>query len=201
MKTSYIILFLIFGIPFSKPSLSNEFGNADFPSNIETIGGSSYHDAWCRKLKKNCRVRFQGRKMWVEGFEGIDRSQLISFRFKRDDGHYGQEIQGEKYFYIKYSGKDGKTYNALFLFANNTAAQEFGNALTRWYEIDQRPYPNFREPGSQGPQDTHGRDKGLNPYDSEPIIDFMKKTTREKKGMKDKINCDSPVWKNKPRCN
>ena len=40
--------------------------------------------------------------MWVEGFEGIDRSQLISFRFKRDDGHYGQEIQGEKYFYIKF---------------------------------------------------------------------------------------------------
>ena len=71
----------------------------------------------------------------------------------------------------------------------------------RWVDQDGRPIPNYKLPNSQGPQDTQGRDKGLNPYDNEPIIDFMKKTTNEKKRKIDNINCDSPVWKNKPRCN
>ena len=71
----------------------------------------------------------------------------------------------------------------------------------KWRKQDSLPTPNYRYPGSQGPQDTQGRDKGLNPYDNEPIIDFMKKTTPEKKGLKGKINCDSPVWRDKPRCN
>jgi hypothetical protein len=177
MKKKYLIALFLLGLSFNNYSLANEFGNADFPAEINSLGASSYHDAWCRQLKRNCRVRFQGRKMWVEGFYGIDRSQLISFRFKRDGGHYGQDVHGEKYFYVKYWGRDGKKYNALFLFANNTAAQEFGNALARWYEEDSRPYPNFREPGSQGPQDTHGRDKGMNPYDRPPITDWSEKTT------------------------
>ena len=90
-----------------------------------------------------------------------------------------------------------QTFNALFLFADNTAAQEFGNALSRWYEQDSRPYPNFREPGSQGPQDTQGRDKGLNPYDNPPITDWSKKTTKDSPAG---INCDSMVWRNKPEC-
>tara|TARA_B100001989_G_scaffold247230_1_gene219167 strand:- start:46 stop:219 length:174 start_codon:yes stop_codon:yes gene_type:complete len=56
-------------------------------------------------------------------------------------------------------------------------------------------------PNSQGPQNTQGRDNGLNPYDNELIIDFMKKTTNEKKGKIGNINCDSPVWKKKPISN
>ena len=71
----------------------------------------------------------------------------------------------------------------------------------RWVDQDGRPIPNYKLPNSQGPQDTQGRDKGLNPYENPLIIDFMKKTTNEKKGKLGNINCDSPVWKNKPRCN
>ena len=176
MKKTSLVLLAFLGISFSPLSLANDFGNADFPADIEDGGAKSYHDPWCRQLKRICRVRFQGRKMWVEGFQGIDRSQLISFRFKRDGGHYGRDVHGEKYYYVKYKDSSGVIKNALFLFANNTAAQEFGNALVRWYEQDSRPYPNFREPGSQGPQDTQGRDKGLNPYGKPNIFDWFKRT-------------------------
>ena len=63
-----------------------------------------------------------------------------------------------------------------------------------------RNLKNYKLPNSQGPQDTQGRDKGLNPYENPPIIDFMKKTTSESKGMKGQINCDSIVWRNRPEC-
>tara|TARA_Y100001968_G_scaffold273639_1_gene266409 strand:- start:212 stop:835 length:624 start_codon:yes stop_codon:yes gene_type:complete len=196
MKKFFFSLVFLIGIPFLTPLLSNELGNADFPGELEEQGARSYHDPWCRELKRKCRVRFQGRKMWVEGFKGIDRSQLISFRFRRDGGHYGQDVHGEKYYYVKYLGENGKTFNALFLFADNTAAQEFGNALSRWYEQDSRPYPNFREPGSQGPQDTQGRDKGLNPYDNPPIDDW---SIKSRSGLPKK--CTNGTWNKKhPRC-
>ena len=72
-------------------------------------------------------------------------------------------------------------------------------AFMRWRKQDSLPTPNYRYPGSQGPQDTQGRDKGLNPYDNPPIEDWSTKTTEKR--MRGNINCDSPVWKNKPRCN
>ena len=69
----------------------------------------------------------------------------------------------------------------------------------RWVESEETPIPNYKLPNSQGPQDTQGRDKGLNPYDNPPIEDWSIETT--KKGMKGNINCNSPVWKKKPICN
>ena len=108
---------------------------------------------------------------------------------------------GEHYNYITYKSKNGVKREALFLFANSKAQKDFSRALMRWVDQDGRPIPNYKLPNSQGPQDTQGRDKGLNPYENPLIIDFMKKTTSESKGKIGNINCDSPVWKNKPRCN
>ena len=71
-------------------------------------------------------------------------------------------------------------------------------AFVRWKKQESKPIPNFTLPNSQGPQDTHGRDKGLNPYENPPIKDWSIKTTG--KGMKGKINCDSPVWKKRKVC-
>ena len=73
-------------------------------------------------------------------------------------------------------------------------------AFLRWEEGTGDPIPNYRLPNSQGPQDTQGRDDDLNPYDKPPIMDWSIKTTPEKKGNIGNINCDSPVWKNKPKC-
>ncbi len=177
--SKYLIIFSIFfGSTFYTQVLANDFGSADFLEDFEDEGAKSYHDAWCRHLGKTCRVRFQGRIMWVEGFRGIDRSQLISFRFKRDGGKYGQNVHGEKYFYVRYRDSSELIKTALFLFSDNVAAQEFGVALARWYDQDSRPIPNFRLPASQGPQDTQGRDKGNNPYEKPPITDRTKKTTK-----------------------
>ena len=57
-----------------------DFGDADFPSGMFEDGSKSYHDAWCRKIKNECRVRFQGSGMWVEGQGGIQSDQYLSFR-------------------------------------------------------------------------------------------------------------------------
>ena len=56
-----------------------DFGDADFPSGIFDDGPKSYHDAWCRKIKNECRVRFQGSGMWVEGQGGIQSDQCLGF--------------------------------------------------------------------------------------------------------------------------
>ena len=86
---------------------------------------------------------------------------------------------------------------ALLIFINRNAQQDLMRAFFRWKRQRAQHIPNYRMPNSQGPQDTQGRDKGLNPYDNPPIIDFMEKTT---KNNKQNINCNSPVWKNKSVC-
>ena len=156
MKQLILVFAALIGLSIA-PVFANDFGNADFPGEIEVNAPKSYHDAWCRQLKKNCRVRFNGRSMQVEGFKGIKREQFLGFR---------TEIDGrERYFYVNYMNSRNKKTTALFLFTHRKAAREFGLALARWYEQDPKPYPNYRYPNSQGPQDSHGRDKGLNPFD------------------------------------
>ena len=139
--------------------------------------------------------------MWVEGVGGIYLDQFANYRYDTDRPNQAFFGSGEHYNYITYTSKNGVKREALFLFANSKAQKDFSRALMRWVDQDGRPIPNYKLPNSQGPQDTQGRDKGLNPYENPLIIDFMKKTTSESKGKIGNINCDSTVWKNKPRCN
>lgn len=149
-----------------------DFGDADFPSGMFEDGSKSYHDAWCRKIKNECRVRFQGSGMWVEGQGGIQRSQLRSYRIDEDGNEY--------YHYVGYESDSGRPMQALFLFNNFEANREFLRAFVKWQRQDARPVPNYRYPASQGPQETHGRDKSFgrnnNPYDNEPITDWSETT-------------------------
>jgi len=146
-----------------------DFGDASFPASMFTEGPKSYHDAWCRRIKNKCRVRFQGPAMWVEGQGGIQRDQFVSFRFDEDGNEF--------YNYISYKSKSGRPQEALFLFSHFKGQQDFIRALTRFMRQEPKPIPNYRLPASQGPQETHGRDKGLNPYDNPPITDWKEKTT------------------------
>ena len=146
-KTLFIVASLI-GL-CGAPLIANDFGPADFPAEVEDGMPLSYHDAWCRQLKKECRVKFAGRSMTVDGFKGIKREQLIDFRFDNDGDEY--------YYYVKYLNSKNKKVTALFLFKHWRASNEFSLALTRWQEQDPKPYPNYRYPFSQGPQDTQGR--------------------------------------------
>ena len=111
--------------------------------------------------------------MWVEGQGGIERSQLIGYRFDEDNDEY--------YNYLTYKSHEGQTKYALFLFANHAAQTEFIRAIGRWLKQASRPVPNYRLPASQGPQDTQGRDKSsgvpMNPYERPPITDWNEKTT------------------------
>ena len=150
-----------------------DFGDADFPSGMFDDGPKSYHDAWCRKIKNECRVRFQGSGMWVEGQGGIQSDQYLGYRYDRD----GEET----YNYIRYRSKSGQEKTALFLFSNASAQQDFIRALFRWKRQVAQPVPNYRLPASQGVQDTQGRDKSygvpMNPYERPPITDWKEKTT------------------------
>ena len=78
---------LIFVLSFSSiffGDVKAEFGDADFPIGLFEDGPKSYHDAWCRKIKNECRVRFQGKAMWVEGQGGIELNQFISYKYDVD---------------------------------------------------------------------------------------------------------------------
>ena len=164
-----------FALLAASPVLATDgFGDAEFPASLFQDGAKSYHDAWCRKIKNKCRVRFQGPAMWVEGQGGIERSQLLSIR-KESDGH------DEYYYYVSYLNRRGEKRTALFLFANRKAGRNFGRSLVRFKMQDASPIPNYRLPASQGPQDTQGRDKSygvpMNPYERPPITDWKEKTT------------------------
>ena len=194
MRLKFFIFFLI-GLFCSINPIFADFGDADFPIEMFDDGPKSYHDAACRSLKNKCRVRFQGTAMWVEGYGGIELSQFKSYRY---DAECSGISHRDYYNYITHQSKSGQLRQALFIFINRNTQQDFMKAFFRWKRQIAQPIPNYRLPNSQGPQDTWGRDKGLNPYDNPPIIDFMEKTTNEKQG---NINCDSAVWKNRPRCN
>ena len=202
MMRRYLLFFSLFIFALTNFSAKAEFGDADFPDNYFEESPKSYHDAWCRFINQKCRVRFQGNAMWVEGVGGIYKDQFLKYKYDTDRPNFSYfGGKGEYYNYITYRSKNGLNKQALFLFSNREAQRNFSNALMRWVESEETPIPNYKLPKSQGPQDTQGRDGGLNPYDNSPIIDFMKKTTNDKKEKTGNINCYSPVWKNKPRCN
>ncbi len=79
----FAFLLLVISSAFFSP-VKADFGDADFPEGMFDDGPKSYHDAWCRAIKKKCRVRFQGPAMWVEGQGGIQNSQFIRYRYDED---------------------------------------------------------------------------------------------------------------------
>ena len=150
------ILFAIVAILFYQSPCFADFGDADFPLAMFEGGPKSYHDAWCGKIGNNCRVIFSGDSMQIQGSGGITRGQYLEYRFESDGGEY--------YNYISYMSSQGVRRESLFLFAHIDAQREFIRAFSRWRHQDSLPIPNYRYPNSQGPQDTQGKDKGLNPY-------------------------------------
>ncbi len=182
------IFLLAISLAFPKAAMA-DFGDADFPIGLFMNSPKSYHDVWCREIKKTCRVRFQGPAMWVEGQGGIQISQYLLSKYEHEGGDH--------YNYLIYKSKDGIKKQALFLIRSNKAQRDFFKAMSRWKRQESLPIPNYRLPASQGPQDTQNRDKGLNPYENPPITDWSEKTTKESPPG---INCNSPVYRNKPMC-
>lgn len=173
-----LVLIATVSIALNPAAVRADFGDATFPEDALKGGNKSYHDAWCMRIKNECRVRFQGPAMWVEGQGGIFSDQYLGFRYDSDGNSYAG---GEFYNYLRYKSRDGGENEALFLFTNQKAQRNFIRALFRWKRADMNPYPNFRLPASQGPQDTQGRDKSygvpMNPYERPPITDWNEKTT------------------------
>ena len=120
MKGSKSLFLSLMLLVFASPAKA-DFGDADFPSGIFDDGPKSYHDAWCRKIKNECRVRFQGSGMWVEGQGGIYRSQFVRYRYDSDTNNSFWTAGIEHYNYITYRSNNGELRQALFLFANRSA--------------------------------------------------------------------------------
>ena len=156
-----------------------DFGDADFPIGFFSNSPKSYHDAWCKNIKNECRVRFQKSAMWVEGQGGIHTSQFISYRLHTEVSTVGifQSPTYKFLNYISYKSKNGQLREALFIFANSEAQTNFVKAFLRWRKQTNSPVPNYELPSNQGPQETHGKDEGLNPYENPPIEDWRIKTT------------------------
>ena len=75
--SSFLIIFS--SLQFAVSPLLADFGDADFPLNFFQNSPKSYHDGWCREVKRECRIRFQGPAMWVEGQGGIFVDQYKGF--------------------------------------------------------------------------------------------------------------------------
>ena len=195
-------------LQISFPPLHAEFGDADFPDNYFDNSPKSYHDAWCRSTRNECRIRFQGPAMWVEGQGGIYIDQYEGYKYSQEKKGLGFALgpgNVAKHFnYLFYKTKDGAQKQALFLFINDKSQKAFISSLIRWRKQDKTPLPNYIFPADQGPQTdkgrNKGRDKGLNPYKNEQIIDFSIET-KDYKDMRKNINCNSPVWRKKDICN
>lgn len=132
MNTTRNLLVAAFTAMLCLPAAAN-LGSADFPAGIESSGPKTTHKAMCGKLDNQCVVTFSGRRMQVDGSGGIDRDQLLGFRSDFD--------RNETYYYVDYRKSNGDRGTALFLFTNRKAASYFGQALSRWYNQDPRPYP------------------------------------------------------------
>ena len=111
----FLAMLLAMGVGTFAPKARADFGDADFPSGLFTGGPKSYHDAWCRRVKKECRVRFQGPAMWVEGQGGITINQFVSCRMDVD-GLWSNP--NEYYNYLSYKSDNGSIKEALFMFVN-----------------------------------------------------------------------------------
>jgi hypothetical protein len=103
LKNNFFKLLSIASIFFvCQLKVKADFGDADFPNDLFENSPKSYHDAWCRKIKNECRIRFQGKGMWVEGQGGIQRSQYVGYRYAFEGG-------------ISWSGNEnGEFYNYPF---------------------------------------------------------------------------------------
>ena len=95
MKRFIVIATLAFFSSFNNV-VKADFGEASFPENYFLDGPKSYHDGWCRFLKNECRIRFQGNAMWVEGQGGIYLSQFIKYRYDTDKGAGHNIVVGDK---------------------------------------------------------------------------------------------------------
>ena len=108
MKKSIIKICLISYFLISPIKVKADFGDADFPIDLFKNSPKSYHDAWCRKIKNDCRIRFQGKAMWVEGKGGIQLSQYVGYRYAFEGNLiWGGDENGEFYNYITYISKTG----------------------------------------------------------------------------------------------
>ena len=138
LKKLVLKLLLAFTLGTLAAPAKADFGDADFPIDMFSSGPQSYHDAWCRRINNKCRIRFQGKAMWVEGEGGIQRSQPRKFRFDVDGNEY--------YNYIGYESDSGAPREALFLFNNPGANREFLRAFLKWRKCVSSRYPTTVTP-------------------------------------------------------
>ena len=167
-------LLLIAVISFSSFCLEvkADFGNAEFPLGTFQNSPKNYHDAWCRSIKNQCRIRFQGPVMWVEGLKEEEQlpgkeqepsekeiieipeefKEKYAITFDYNDGRH-------RFIYYREKGlPEGQSFKGEILMEGDTKADQ-----STWELIYKKE---------------QARDKHLNPYENSPIPDGSEKTSR-----------------------
>ena len=128
MHIGYILsraLFVILPILGSIPSAYADLGQAEQPK-------AFIFDAWCGKIKNNCKVSFGGERLSVDGSSGIVPSQAKRIWLDHELRGFWDRSPGNYYYpvyYLSYEREDGTTATAKFIFINEKAGSAFWAAL------------------------------------------------------------------------
>jgi len=155
MNKLLLIAPLMLSITSLQSVSSNQFGISDFPGVIQKDSVNQYHKAFCPQLERTCNISFTERSMIIEGFNRIEREQLISFKAKdkvKVDGMW--DMKANKSFHIRYLNTYGNQVNAIFVFTDWRATQKFGLALAEWYEIEPITINDSQTPVNNQPRST-----------------------------------------------
>lgn len=120
-----------------------DLGSAEQPSQLK-------FDAWCGKIKNNCRVTFEGNRMTVDGGGGITAQQVKQVWIDHELRGFWDRTPGNYYypvFYVSYENQDGEIRAAKFLFINEKAGESFWYALQQFSQKTD-PYATLKQQGN-----------------------------------------------------
>jgi hypothetical protein len=126
MKKLFAFL-IAFGVGISIQPARADLGSAEMP-----LDDKSY-DAWCWKLKNNCKVTFHNgnQRLSVNGGTGILKEQVVDITHRSDpQAHWTGGVQFDYYYLIEY--KDNKTGGiraGLIIFKDYKTAVDFEKRL------------------------------------------------------------------------
>ena len=136
------LLFLL-GLASTTNSVRADLGSAELDRSSQTF------QAWCGKPKNDCTVSFENNKMFVNGKDSIDRSQvlriwsdkvLIPAGFLRPQ--YYQDMH-----YVSYTKTDGTEGVGVFIFATGMWGNSNATSSKFWNQLQIFLGPERREIG------------------------------------------------------
>ena len=127
MKKNALSVILLITISFASNQVKADLGSAEIPSDDKT------YNAWCWKIKNNCKVTFHNgnQRLSVNGGAGITREQVVDITHKSDpQAHWSGGIQFDYYYLVEYKDENtGRIRAGLIIFKDYKTAVDFEKRL------------------------------------------------------------------------